>query len=94
MNNYLTPAALFGIELESLKNFKEFCEKYQTELSDGFELVNKSRCKSFIEFCCMVFGKKLQSTLFTKMFKNNSITSYIESIIDYYDSNDNSGYYK
>lgn len=94
MENYLNPSTLFSIQLNSLKEFNEFCEKYETELLDGYNLVNKYRCKSFVNFCCMVFSKKLQSTLFTKMFKNKSITSYIESIIDYYNSNDNSGYNK
>ena len=89
MKSYLTPSTLFGIELESLKNFMEFCEKYQTELSDGFELVNKNRCKTFVQFCCMVFSARLQNTLLNSSL---SITSHIDSTLNYYISNDNSGY--
>ncbi len=91
MKNYLTPHTLFGIELESLQRFMEFCEKHQTELSDGFELVNKNRCKTFVHFCSMVFGKRLQNALFNESM---DITSQIDSILDYYQSNDNSGYNK
>jgi len=92
MENYLTPQTLFGIELKSLQQFAQFCEKYETQLLNGFELVNRNRCKTFIDFCCMVYCNKLQSGLFS--FGGKTIESQIDTTISYYDSNDNSGYNK
>lgn len=92
MKSYLTPQSIFEIELESLKYFKEYCEKYESQLLDGYKNVNKNRCKSFIDFCCMVYCNKLQSGLFT--FGAKTIESQIDTTISYYDRNDNSVYNK
>jgi hypothetical protein len=99
MNNLLSPKGIFDIQSESLQFFKEFCERYETELLDGYTKVNTNRCKSFVDFCCMAFNKRI----FNVMLKNNDaspsvytldINSHIDGVLDYYGSNDNSGFNK